>query len=316
MRDSIPNEGGVKTSSYTLGKLTKHKLSMRNKTEPVSRRGKDLKPRQRRSYKQLDGGSIDFHFCPYDGCDRKYVGPYGPFNLFVHIKNKHAIQLANETAGLAQAPAGDHPAHKMAIEHIQKRVTKSKDDKKVEKKKKKGGKKEVTKTISKAKAAKLAKKEKEAQIVERVLASVAEKVTEVKMVEEAKKAPEAEQKPKQNSFLDVCRENPSMASSICADDALTDGYLTDGLEGYESPACCSDTFFDSVPASPESFKDEDMAGGCTFDDDICVGLDNAFSSNSGSAINHELFLLQDPDFESPCDSPCYSHVPMPEMLCV
>mmetsp|Transcript_13415 Transcript_13415/g.35194 ORF Transcript_13415/g.35194 Transcript_13415/m.35194 type:complete len:262 (-) Transcript_13415:316-1101(-) len=61
----------------------------KQKKETTSRRGKDLKPRRRRSYKQLQEETREYHFCPCDGCDRKYVGSYGSFNLFVHVKNKH-----------------------------------------------------------------------------------------------------------------------------------------------------------------------------------------------------------------------------------
>mmetsp|Transcript_7901 Transcript_7901/g.20566 ORF Transcript_7901/g.20566 Transcript_7901/m.20566 type:complete len:257 (-) Transcript_7901:921-1691(-) len=61
----------------------------KQKKETTSRRGKDLKPRRRRSYKQLQEETREYHFCPCDGCERKYVGSYGSFNLFVHVKNKH-----------------------------------------------------------------------------------------------------------------------------------------------------------------------------------------------------------------------------------
>jgi hypothetical protein len=56
------------------------------------RRGKDLRPRKRRSYKELSQEQIQSFRCSYPNCDRKYVGQYGRFNLQRHIKAKHADQ--------------------------------------------------------------------------------------------------------------------------------------------------------------------------------------------------------------------------------
>mmetsp|Transcript_17489 Transcript_17489/g.43603 ORF Transcript_17489/g.43603 Transcript_17489/m.43603 type:complete len:296 (+) Transcript_17489:98-985(+) len=57
--------------------------------KPICRRGRDLKPRKRRNYAQLEQEGVEFHFCPFTNCSRKYVGSYGSFNLYVHIKKKH-----------------------------------------------------------------------------------------------------------------------------------------------------------------------------------------------------------------------------------
>jgi hypothetical protein len=61
-------------------------------TAEHKKRGKDLKPRRRRSYKELSGEALVYHHCPYPNCDRKYVGSYGRFNLQVHIREKHGQQ--------------------------------------------------------------------------------------------------------------------------------------------------------------------------------------------------------------------------------
>jgi len=95
----------LKANPYTLAKLVIHRNFARTHGEggSTSRRGKDLKPRHRRSYKQLEAENVEFHYCPYDGCDRKYVGPYGPFNLFVHIKNKHSQFLQDQGVTFASS---------------------------------------------------------------------------------------------------------------------------------------------------------------------------------------------------------------------
>lgn len=62
--------------------------SMLSKIAEPKRRGKDIKKRKRRSYKELSG-DVQMHCCHYPGCTKKYVGSYGRFNLQVHIKIKH-----------------------------------------------------------------------------------------------------------------------------------------------------------------------------------------------------------------------------------
>lgn len=79
----------MKVDTNIIESIDVSPYTAKQKKETTSRRGKDLKPRHRRSYKQLQEETREYHFCPCAGCERKYVGTYGSFNLFVHVKNKH-----------------------------------------------------------------------------------------------------------------------------------------------------------------------------------------------------------------------------------
>lgn len=94
---------------FTLQKLLDKKRFWVEKDQAgnVHHRGKDLKKRERRTYATLENETVELHYCPYEGCNRKYVGSYGPHNLFVHLKNKHPEYLKAEGLTYAKIKQGN-----------------------------------------------------------------------------------------------------------------------------------------------------------------------------------------------------------------
>lgn len=98
--EGVSCESSTVNTPCTPGTSLEEERDSPVKSAEPKRRGKDIKKRKRRSYKELSD-DVQMHACHFPGCTKKYVGSYGRFNLQVHIKIKH---LGGQPNGQPKSP--------------------------------------------------------------------------------------------------------------------------------------------------------------------------------------------------------------------